>query len=232
MHAHCRPTFRAKMEAGVGRRREGWDEKGARKRPAVMGRERFMRFFRRGVSFAIIYAGRQLEKWPLAPCATLICNSLLRLRFEGREREIYIYGCYGCRASDRIKTFIADRASMRIEEGKKRKKEEEEECFGPGLTGIISDTVLSVDAVWARGPTERRAGDLWPRLSLSLECIVAGCYVKYGRVPEVKNNKRRKRKTYIYIYVYLRGFPYLISFPVSQVVLLLGMVACLRGKCY
>lgn len=49
---------------------------------------------------------------------------------------------------------------MRIEEGKKRKKEEEEECFGPGLTGIISDTVLSVDAVWARGPTERRAGEL------------------------------------------------------------------------
>lgn len=96
---------------------------------------------------------------------------------------------------------------------KKRKKEEEEECFGPGLTGIISDTVLSVDAVWARGPTERRAGDLWPRLSLSLECIVAGCYVKYGRVPEVKNNKRRKRKTYIYIYIRL-----FTRFPLSDLV--------------
>ena len=47
---------------------------------------------------------------------------------------------------------------------KKEKKRKKEECFGPGLTGIISDTVLSVDAVWARGPTERRAGDLWPPL--------------------------------------------------------------------
>lgn len=49
-------------------------------------------------------------------------------------------------------------------EEKKEKKRKKEECFGPGLTGIISDTVLSVDAVWARGPTERRAGDLWPPL--------------------------------------------------------------------
>lgn len=73
--------------------------------------------------------------------------------------------------------------------------------------------MLSVDAVWARGPTERRAGDLWPRLSLSLECIVAGCYVKYGRVPEVKNNKRRKRKTYIYIYIRL-----FTRFPLSDLV--------------
>lgn len=162
----------------------------------------------------------------MAPCATLICNSLLRLRFEGRslerKRERERYGCYGCRASDRIKTFIADRASMRIEgkrKKRKRKKEEKEECFGPGLTGIISDTVLSVDAVWARGPTERRAGDLWPRLSLSLECIVAGCYVKYGRVPEVKNNKRRKRKTYICVYIYTYIYTLLFTrFPLSDLV--------------
>ena len=56
-----------------------------------------------------------------------LCNLNLQqftsATFRGtKEREIYIYGCYGCRASDRIKTFIADRASMRIEEGKKKEK--------------------------------------------------------------------------------------------------------------
>lgn len=38
-----------------------------------------------------------------------------------RERE----RCYGCRASDRIKTFIADRASMRIEGGREKREEKE-----------------------------------------------------------------------------------------------------------
>lgn len=48
---------------GKGRNESQWSkgERGTR----LDGREerrRFMRFFRRGVSFAIIYAGRQLEK--------------------------------------------------------------------------------------------------------------------------------------------------------------------------
>lgn len=95
-----------------------------------------------------------------------------------RERERERYGCYGCRSHKDIY-----RGSS-IDEDRGRGGEEKKKeglLFGPGLTGIISDTVLSVEAVWARGPTERRAAATCGRLSLTLECIVAGCYVKYGR---------------------------------------------------